>query len=62
MLFINLGSVVDCSVLICVEQRELRGLASYNRLFGRIAEQGWMLMDFNNNFKCRVGREDLSHV
>ena len=21
-----------------------------------------MLMDFNNNFKCRMGREDLSHV
>ena len=21
-----------------------------------------MLMDFNNNFKCRMGSEDLSHV
>ena len=62
VLYINLVSVVDCSLLNCVEQKELRGLASYNRLFGRIAEQGWMLMDFNNNFKCRMGREDLSHV
>ena len=49
---------VDCSVLNWVEQKELRGLASNDRLFGRIAESGWMLMDF----KCRMGREDLSHV
>ena len=21
-----------------------------------------MLMDFNNNFKCQMGREELSHV
>ena len=55
-------TVVDCSVLNWVEQKELRGLASDDRLFGRIAEPGWVLMDFNNNFKCRMGREDLSHV
>ena len=62
VLYVNLVSVVDCSVLNWVEQKELRGLASDDRLFGRIAEPGWMLMDFNNNFKCRMGREDLSHV
>ena len=45
-----------------VEQRELRGLASDDRLFGRIAEPGWVLMDFNNHFKCRMGREDLSQI
>ena len=45
-----------------VEQKELRGLASDDRLFGRIAEPGWVLMDFNNNFKCRMVREDLFHV
>ena len=45
-----------------VEQRDLRGLASDDRLFGRIAEPGWVLMDFNNHFKCRMGREDLSHI
>ena len=57
VLYVNLVSVVDL-----VEQKELRGLASDDRLFGRIAEPGWVLMDFNNNFKCRMGREDLSHV
>ena len=62
VLFVNLVSVVDCSVLNWVEQRELRGLASDDRLFGKIAEPGWMLMDFNNHFKCRMGREDLSHI
>ena len=62
VLYVKLVSVVDCFVLNWVEQKELRGLASDNRLFGRIAEPGWMLMDFNNNFKGRMGREDLSHV
>ena len=49
-------------VLNWVERKELRGLASDDRLFGRIEKPGWMLMDFNNSFKCRMGREDLSHV
>ena len=62
VLYVNLVSLVDCSVLNWVEQKELRGLASDDRLFGRIAEPGWMLMDFSNNFKCRTGGEDLSHV
>ena len=62
VLYVNLISVVDCSVLNWVEQRELRGLASDDRLFGRIADPVWVLMDFNNNFKCRMGREDLSHI
>ena len=60
--YVNLVSVVNCSVLNWVEQKQLRDLASNGRLIGRIAEPGWMLMDFNNNFKCRMGREDLSHV
>ena len=62
VLYVNLVSVVDCSVLNWVEQKELRGLASDDRLFGRIAEPGWVLMYFNNIFKCRMGREDLSQV
>ena len=62
VLYVNLVSVVDCSVLNWVEQKELRGLASDDRLFGNIAEPGWLLMDFSNNFKCRMGSEDLSHV
>ena len=62
VLYVNLVSVVDCSVLNWVEQIELRKLASDDRLFGRIAEPGWVLMDFNNHFKCRMGREDLSHI
>ena len=45
-----------------MERKELRGMASDNRLFGRIAEPGWMLMDFNNKFKCRIGGEDIFHV
>ena len=59
VLYVNLVSVVDCSVLNWVEQRELRGLASDDRLFGRIAEPGWMLMDFNNHFKW-AGRNFLT--
>ena len=62
VLYVNLVSIVDCSVLNWVEQRELRGLASDDRLFGRIEEPGWVLMEFNNHFKCRMGREDRSHV
>ena len=62
VLHVNLVSVVNCSVLNWVEQKELIGLASDDRLFGRIAEPVWVLMDFNNNFKCRMGLEDLSHV
>ena len=45
-----------------VEQKELRGVCSKNRLFGRVAEPGWMFMDFHNNFKSRMGGEDLSHI
>ena len=62
VLYVNLVSVVDCSVLNWVEQKEQRELPSDDRLSGRIAEPGWVLMDFNNNFKCRMGREDLSHA
>ena len=62
VLYVNLVSVVECSVLNWVEQKELRGLARNDWLFGRIAEPGWVLMDFSNHFKCRMGREDLSHV
>ena len=62
VLYLNLVSVVDCSVLNWVEQKKLRGLASDDRLFGRVAGPGWMLMDFNNNFKCSMGVENLSHV
>ena len=54
VLYVNLVSVVDCSVLNWVEQKKLRGLASDDRLFGRKPEPGWMLMDFNNNFKLEL--------
>ena len=37
-------------------------MASAERLFGRIAEPGWILMDFNNSFKCQMGGDDLSKV
>ena len=40
VLYVNLVSVLDCSVLNWVEQKELRGLASDDRLFGRIADPG----------------------
>ena len=40
VMYVNLVSVVECSVLIWVQQKELRGLASDDRLFGRIAEPG----------------------
>ena len=42
VIYVNLVSEVDCSVLNWVEQ-ELRGLASEDRLFGKIAEPGWVL-------------------
>ena len=54
VLHLNLVSVVECSVLNWVEQKELRGQASDDRLFGRIAEPGWLLMDFNNRLECRM--------
>ena len=38
VLYVNLVSVVDCFVLSWVEQKELRGLASDESLFGKIAE------------------------
>ena len=62
VLHVNLVPVVDSSLLNWVEQKELRGLASDDRLFGRKAESEWMLMHFNNNFKCRMGGEDIFHV
>ena len=52
MLYVKLVSVVNRLVLNWVEQKELRGLASDDRLYGEIAD----------NFKCRMGGEDLSHV
>ena len=52
VLYVNLVSVVGCSLLNWVEQQELRRLTSNDRLFERIAEPGLMLMDFNNSFKC----------
>ena len=62
VLYVTLVSVVDCSVLNWVEQKGLRGQESDDRLFGRIAEPGWILMDFNNSFKCRMGDVDDSHI
>ena len=59
---VNLVSVVDCSVLNWVEQKELRGRAKGDRLFGRIAESGWIFIDFNNNLKCRMRGEGLLHI
>ena len=44
------------------KKRELRRLASDDRLFGKISEPGWVLMDMNDRFKCRMGGEDLSNV
>ena len=43
VLYVNLVSVVNCCVLNWVEQRELRRLASDDRLFGKISEPGWVL-------------------
>ena len=62
VLYVNLVSVVECFVLNWVEDKELRGLASGDRFFGRIAEPAWMLMVLNNNFNCKMVGEDLSHV
>ena len=62
VLYIDLVSVVDRSVLNWVEQKELRGLCSEDRLFGRIAEPGWILMDLKNRFKCRMGDVVLYHI
>ena len=62
VLYVKHVSMSDCSVLKWVEQRELRRLASNDRLFGMIAQPGWTLMDFKNNFKQGKGGEDLSNV
>ena len=55
----NLLSVKHCSVLNWVE---LRRLASNDRLFGRISVPDWMLVDFNNSFKCRRSGKDQSNL
>ena len=41
-----------------VDQQELRRYASDDRLFGRVAGPGWMLMDSNKHFKCGMVGED----
>ena len=61
VLYVNIASVVDCSVLNWVKQKELRRLVSDDRLFGRIAEPGWILMVYNNSLKCRMGDVDDNH-
>ena len=55
--------VLSCR-FFCAELGRAEGAERTGRslLFGRIAEPGWVLMDFNNHFKCRMGREDLSHI
>ena len=58
VLYVNLFSVVDCSVLNWVEQRGAERVDQRRLVF----LPGWLLMGFNNHFKCRTGREDLSHV
>ena len=45
-----------------MEQKTLRGLAKDDRLFGGIAEPGWILVDFSNILKCRMGGEELSYI
>ena len=55
VLYVNLVSVVDRSVLNWVKQPELRKKACDDRLFGKIAEPGWVMRDSNNQFKCRMG-------
>ena len=62
VMYVNLVPVVDCSVLNWVEQMELRRLASDDRMFGKISEPGWVLMDQNNSFKCQMGGEELAKV
>ena len=62
VLYVNLVPVVDFSVLNWVEERELRGLAAEDRLFGRIPEPGRESMDLNNSLKCRMAGENLSNV
>ena len=62
VLYVNRVSVVDCSVINWMEQRNLRGLAIDDRLFGKISESGWVLIYLNNSFKCRMGGENLSNV
>ena len=37
-------------------------MTSAERLFGRVAEPGWIMMDFNNSFKCQMGGDDISKV
>ena len=57
VLYVNL-----VSVLKWVQQQELRGRASDDQITGRIAEPAWMWMDFSNDFKCRMGGEDVAKV
>ena len=53
ILNVNLVSVWDWVV-----QQELRRYASDDRLFGRVAGPGWMLMNSKKHFKCGMVGED----
>ena len=62
VLDVSLVSVVDCLELNWVKQQELSRMVSDDRLFRRIPNPGWMLMDFNNSRKHRISGEDNSNV
>ena len=53
VLYVNLVSVADCSVLNWVEQRELRRLASQDRLFGRLDADGFQQQLLMSNGRRR---------
>ena len=54
VLYVKLVSVEHCFVLNWVKQKDLRGLVSDGRFLGTIAEPGWMLIGFYNNFKVEL--------
>ena len=53
VLYVNLVSVADFSVLKWVEQRELRRLASQDRLFGRLDADGFQQQLLMSNGRRR---------
>ena len=57
ILYFNLNSVVDCSLLNWVEQQELRQLSGDHMSFVKMAEPGLMRLDFKTSFIFRMGVE-----
>ena len=62
VLHLNLISAVDGSALKWYEQHELRELMSEDLLFAKISEPAMTVINFEDNFRDRMGEVDRGHI